>query len=118
MDVWIEDGAARIDAAFQDSATTPLSGQRRAIHEYRVRATASIPDLILNAVQATPHILPYRECPAAAANVDVMLGRPLATFRRDVLDSLKGTLGCTHLNDVLRSLADVPALVAARDRSE
>jgi hypothetical protein len=28
-----------------------------------------------------------------------------------VLKSLPGTLGCTHLNDALRALAEVPALV-------
>jgi hypothetical protein len=27
-----------------------------------------------------------------------------------VLDRLRGPLGCTHLNDMLRALADVPAL--------
>jgi hypothetical protein len=113
MDIWTENGAVQIDAGFQDSAATPVPGQRRAVHEYRVHATASLPNLVLTAVQAIPHILPYRECPAAVANVDVMIGRPLTTFRRAVLDNLKGTAGCTHLNDVLRSLADVPALVAA-----
>jgi hypothetical protein len=41
-----------------------------------------------------------------------MVGRPLSDFRQSVLDRLKGTAGCTHLNDVLRSLADVPALTA------
>jgi hypothetical protein len=115
-DVWMENGAVQIDAGFQDSAATPVPGQRRAVHEYRVHATAALPDLVLTAVQAIPHILPYRECPTASANVDVMIGSPLATFRHDVLDKLKGTAGCTHLNDVLRSLADIPALVATLDQ--
>jgi hypothetical protein len=39
----------------------------------------------------------------------------LADFRDAVLATLPGTLGCTHLNDVLRALADVPTLVAHLD---
>jgi hypothetical protein len=113
LDVWIADGAIQIDAGFQDSAATPVPGQRQAVHEYRVLARASLDDFTLTSIDATPHILPYRECPAAVANVQAMVGRPLSDFRQSVLDRLKGTAGCTHLNDVLRSLADVPALTAA-----
>ena len=32
--------------------------------------------------------------------------------------ALPGTLGCTHLNDVLRSLADVPRLIDALDAGQ
>jgi hypothetical protein len=110
LDIWIADGQVQIDAGFQDSAATPLPGTRRAVHEYRVRATASLNAFVLTAIEAIAHILPYRECPAAAANVGTMIGRPLSEFRQTVLDLLRGTAGCTHLNDVLRSLADVPAL--------
>jgi hypothetical protein len=34
-------------------------------------------------------------------------------LRERVLDELKGTAGCTHLNDMLRALAEVPVLVGA-----
>jgi hypothetical protein len=36
---------------------------------------------------------------------------PLPELREKVLAELKGTAGCTHLNDALRALAEVPALV-------
>ena len=39
-----------------------------------------------------------------------MIGHKVTDFRNDVLETLPGTLGCTHLNDVLRSFADVPKL--------
>jgi hypothetical protein len=39
-----------------------------------------------------------------------MVGQNVGEFRQAVLDTLAGTLGCTHLNDVLRALADVPTL--------
>lgn len=45
------------------------------------------------------------------ANVGRMVGTPLTDLRTAVLEQLKGIDGCTHLNDVLRSLAEVPVLV-------
>jgi hypothetical protein len=51
----------------------------------------------------------------AVANADRMVGTPLADLRTAVLEQLtratQGHDGCTHLNDVLRSLAEVPVLV-------
>jgi len=57
-----------------------------------------------------PLILPFRECPGASMKAARMVGQNVADFRQAVLDTLVGTLGCTHLNDVLRALADVPTL--------
>jgi hypothetical protein len=65
----------------------------------------------LLSIRVDPRVLPYRECPAASPNASRMVGQTLSGFRLAVLDTLPGTLGCTHLNDVLRSLADVPQLV-------
>jgi hypothetical protein len=109
IDVWL-DGVIQIDSAFQDSATNP-NGGRTAVHEYRLSATADPKTLELLSVQADPRVLPYPECPAAAANVHRMVGAPLFELRRKVLEDLRGTAGCTHLNDALRALAEVPALV-------
>jgi hypothetical protein len=55
--------------------------------------------------------LPFAECPAAAANVAWLLGRPLPDLRHGVLEVLRGVDCCTHLNDALRALADVTALL-------
>jgi hypothetical protein len=109
IDVWI-DGVIRIDSAFQDSATNPQGG-RTAVHEYRLTATADPLTLKLASVHAEPRVLPYAECPTAAGNVERLIGVPLADLRARVLEDLRGTLGCTHLNDALRALAEVPALV-------
>ncbi len=110
IDVWIDD-LIRIDSAFQDSATNPQGG-RTAVHEYRLTATADPSTLRLLSVDADPRILPYPECPAAAANAPRMVGTPLSELRGKVLQTLSGTAGCTHLNDALRALAEAPALVA------
>ena len=56
-------------------------------------------------------MLPYRECPTAAGNAPRLVGSRLPELREKVLTDLRGTLGCTHLNDALRALAEVPHLV-------
>jgi hypothetical protein len=53
------------------------------------------------------------ECPSAASNLSRLLGTPLPDLREKVLAELRGTVGCTHLNDALRALAEVPALCRA-----
>ena len=104
------DAVIRIDTHFQDSASTP-EGVRSALHEYRVRATADTVSLELLSVEAEPRVLPFAECPAAATNVSRLVGTPLHMLRQVVLEELKGPTGCTHLNDALRAMADVPVLL-------
>jgi hypothetical protein len=99
-----------IDAAFQDSAAKP-DGKRSVLHEYQVAATADPASLRLLTIDATPRVLPFSECPGAVNNIQRLIGAKLADLRQTVLDELPGTLGCTHLNDVLRALAEVPALL-------
>ncbi|MBA2933775.1 DUF2889 domain-containing protein [Sphingomonas sp. CGMCC 1.13654] len=110
LDVWREEGLIRVDAAFQDSSSAPDGGDRVAIHEYRLRATADAGEGRLLAIDIKPGTLPYKECPAAMANVGELIDVPLANLRVVVLERLRRTAGCTHLNDMLRALAEVPAL--------
>lgn len=112
LDLWRSGDTLEADLFFQDSAVAP-DGSRLAVHEYLVRAAIDPATMHTLSLTADPRILPYRQCPGAAANVDRMIGQPILSFRRLVPTILPGTLGCTHLNDVLRSLADVPALAEA-----
>jgi hypothetical protein len=112
IDVWDEHGTLRIDAMFRDSCWDP-DGTEVAVHEYHLLATADRATGSLASVVAEPRVLPYDECPAAAGNVGVLLGSPLADLRTVVLERLQGTSCCTHLNDALRALAEVPILAAS-----
>ena len=109
IDIWRDEGLLKVDAAFQDSGPN-RQGTRTAIHEYRVHAEIEEDTGVLLSLQALPLILPFRECPGASIKAARMVGHDVGAFRQTVLDTLAGTLGCTHLNDVLRALADVPAL--------
>lgn len=111
IDAWIDGDVIVIDSGFQDSAGEP-GGGRVAVHEYRLGATADATTGRLLSVDADPRVLPYAECPSAANNVDRMLDVELVDLRAVVLERLARTAGCTHLNDALRALAEVPALLA------
>lgn len=112
IDVWRDGRVVRVDAMFQDSSTRPEGG-RMAVHEYTLTAVADLDSMTLTAVEPVARILPYAECPLAVLQVDALIGTPMADLRSVVLERLQGVAGCTHLNDALRSLADVPDLVAA-----
>jgi len=107
-----EPGTYAVDAMFQDSATKP-GGGRAAVHEYRLEAIVDAGTWTLTSVVAEPRVLPFQECPLATRNVAAMIGTPLAEMRTAVLDRLARTNGCTHLNDALRALAEVPVLARA-----
>ncbi|MDD2858245.1 MAG: DUF2889 domain-containing protein, partial [Candidatus Nanopelagicales bacterium] len=111
MDLWIDSGVLHIEAFFQDSYTSP-SGQRFGIHEYEVSATADPVTGEVLTISADPRILPHYECPLATVSVGRMVGQPLRGFRTTVNEQLPGIDGCTHMNDTLRALAEVPVLVA------
>jgi Protein of unknown function (DUF2889) len=111
IDVWTEDAEVRVDAMFQDSSTRPEGG-RIAVHEYTLTAAADLAAMTLASVSPVPHVLPYAECPLAVLNAESLVGTPLSDLRQVVLERLQGVAGCTHLNDALRALADVPLMVA------
>jgi len=116
IDVWRDpdNSLIQIDSAFQDSAPRP-GGGRAALHEYRLRATADPVTLELLAIEPEARVLPFHECPGAITNARALVGSSLPDIRATVLSDLRGPRGCTHLNDALRALADVPALLEALD---
>jgi Protein of unknown function (DUF2889) len=118
IDVWMEDGVLRFDTMFRDSCWSP-AGEEEVLHEYEIVGSADPidhaddgADGVLRTVTATPRVLPYPECPGAAPNAAWMQGTPLRSMRTAVLDQLRNANCCTHLNDGLRALAEIPILAA------
>ncbi len=109
IDLYRDGDLLHADIGFQDSGSNPRGG-RTAVHEYRVHAEIDPATMTLVSIQALPLILPFRECPGASVKVGRLVGQNVGDFRDQVLATLPGALGCTHLNDVLRALADVPVL--------
>jgi hypothetical protein len=115
IDVWADGGELSIDAMFRDSCWD-RDGSEVAVHEYQLLATADLGSGTLTSMTARPRVLPYGECTAAAPNASWLNGTPLRGLRSEVLGRIRGTDCCTHLNDALRSLAEVPVLAAALPR--
>jgi Protein of unknown function (DUF2889) len=106
----------RIDAMFRDSHGDG-SGTETVIHEYTLEALISRAELRVLAIEATPRVLPWTECPVAAASAQALVGQTVHDLRTWVRKQLSGIATCTHLNDLLRSLADVDHLVRALDQA-
>jgi hypothetical protein len=96
----------QVEATFRDSWADPAGGEG-VLHEYVVSARVDADGTLLD-VEAEPRVLPYPECPAAAASPARLVGRHVASAAAE----LTGPSTCTHLNDLLRSLACVPGLAA------
>lgn len=112
IDVWVDDGRIEIDAMFRDSVWAP-EGHEEVLHEYQMLGSAERATGTLLAITAVPRVLPYAECPGAAPNAAWLEGTDMRALRSTVLERLRGTDCCTHLNDGLRSLAEVPVLAAS-----
>lgn len=112
LDVFEEDGAVHVDCLFRDSHVDD-EGLERVVHEYSVRATFDPTTGWLSSCEADPGPLPYPECPGAAASAGRVAGAPVEGLRGLVRETFVGPTTCSHLNDTLRSLEDVGALVSA-----
>jgi hypothetical protein len=111
-DLWRDqDGVLRVDTFFRDSHMAP-DGVETVVHEYTVEATVDEALGVVLACEATPRVLPWTECPEAAASARRLAGMSLSGLRPRVRAELVGPTTCTHLNDTLRELEDVLALCA------
>jgi hypothetical protein len=106
---------ASIDVLYRDSHVDE-DGTETIVHEYTVAATVDTARGVLVSCAATPRVLPWVECPAAALSASRLAGLPVSGLRRHVRDTFLGTSTCTHLNDTLRSLEDIPALLELAGR--
>ena len=103
------DGMHRIDLHFRDSHTDG-DGNETIMHEYTVRGTADARSGRIASVVTEARVLPWLECPGALASAERIVGMELSSLRPIIRKEFVGRSTCTHLNDSLRSLADVTAL--------
>jgi hypothetical protein len=112
LDVWHDGETAHADCFFRDSFAD-ADGVETVVHEYGVRATVDPATSRVVSCAATAGPLPYPECPNALASAGRVAGISVNALRREVRDGFVGPTTCTHLNDTLRSLQDVSALLGA-----
>ncbi len=109
IDLWRDGSEVLADVRYRDSYWEH-DGTETVVHEYGVEAAFDADAWTVTAASAVPGPLPAPECPAAASRASDLVGSSIDEVRPVVRDRFVGADSCTHLNDVLRSLADVRAL--------
>lgn len=104
-------GVVEATGYFRDTFMTP-DGTELIVHEYGLNATLSGPTFTIDDIAATPGSLPLDHCPLAARSALMLEGLPASQIDTAVRRDIAGPSACTHLNDELRSLRLVPALLA------
>lgn len=112
LDLWEENGVVALDCFFRDSHVDG-EGVETVVHEWAVKAKVDPLTLRFVSCEADEGPLPYPECPGAAASARRLDGTPVEGLRRSVRETFVGPTTCTHLNDTLRSLEDIQALIRA-----
>ena len=118
IDVWTEGNDERlgervaVEAFFRDSQADG-DGVETVVHEYLVSAELRPGTLEFVSCDAEIGVLPWVECPAAAASASRVVGTTPGDLRDRVRRTFVGTTTCTHLNDTLRALACLDYLAGA-----
>jgi hypothetical protein len=105
-----EGGVHPVNAFFRDSHVDG-DGHEAVVHEYGVAATVDAATRVVRSIVASANVLPWAECPASVGSASLLVGQPVGDLRPWGRANLRGTSTCTHLNDTLRGLADVGALI-------
>jgi hypothetical protein len=113
LDVVLVDGTAAVDVHFRDSHLGRGAEPEDVLHEYVVQAGVDPEALEVRSCAAQARVLPWPECPGALDSAGRAVGEPIGRLRQKVAMRFTGTTTCTHLNDTLRSLAGVAALLPA-----
>jgi hypothetical protein len=100
-----------VDAMFRDTHMDDV-GAVTIVHEYQLLAEVDPTAFTVLSIDATPRVLPYHECPEAAASAQRVIGTTTSDLRSRTRFEFTGSSTCTHLNDVLRALEDVEVLAA------
>ncbi len=102
-------GEHRIDLHFRDSYTGE-DGEEAVLHEYSVSGTADVDSGRIVSIAARAQVLPWIECPGSLASAKRIAGMELSALRATIRKEFVGSSTCTHLNDSMRSLADITVL--------
>ena len=105
--------AGEFEAHFRDSHVDG-DGVETIVHEYTVEGTVDASTKTIASVAATVRVLPWQECPAAIGSATRIGGMALSEMRDRIRGEFVGTSTCTHLNDTLRAIADLDALLDLR----
>jgi hypothetical protein len=108
------DGLYDIEAHLVDTKTYPFGNMDRGeippgepLHGMWIRLVVG-DDMVIRSCEAATDFAPYAVCPNAAPNFAALAGVSVGVgFNRAVKERVGGSLGCTHLREVLAQMATV-----------
>jgi hypothetical protein len=108
------DGLYDIEASLLDTKSYGFENEEKGwlapgtpLHGMWIRLTVD-DDLLIHACEASSDHTPYAICPQAAPNFARLAGLRIGPgFNKAVQDRVGGTLGCTHLREMLAQMATV-----------
>jgi hypothetical protein len=112
-----------VTVRYRDSYADP-DGLSRALHEWTVRTVLAgsgqggSGDARFGEFAVEAGRLPWVECPVAGLSAHRLEGHAIADVEQMIGSGFAGISTCTHLNDTLRGLAELPDLVASLESSE
>jgi hypothetical protein len=94
----LSDDAVRLVATLRDiSVAVDDPTDVELIHDLRIEAIVSVPDLVITEISGHAEHQPYDQCAFTAAPVARLRGLCLSRgYRRRVLEIMGGTRGCSH----------------------
>ncbi len=115
LDMWpVDTGLVDFEAHFRDSHMDDDLVET-IVHEYTVAGTVDPSTRTITSVSAEVRVLPWQECPGAIGSAARVQGMGLVELRDRVRSEFVGVSTCTHLNDTLRAIADLDALLDLTD---
>ncbi len=110
------DGLYDVDASIADTKTYSFDNADRAsgrieagekLHGMVARITFD-EDMLIHAAEATTEYGPFANCPGGAASFAKLAGLSIQVgFLRAANERMRGTMGCTHLRELLQQMATV-----------
>jgi hypothetical protein len=121
-------GQGPVTVRYRDSYADP-DGLSRALHEWTVHTVladsglggsglAGSGDARFGKFAVEAGRLPWVECPAAGLSAHRLDGHAMADVEQMIGAGFAGISTCTHLNDTLRGLAELPDLIASLESSQ
>jgi Protein of unknown function (DUF2889) len=110
LDVWPDARAVQVECFFRDSFADG-DGAETVVHEYTVHGIVDPATSRFLSCEGEAGPLPYPECPSAVNSAHRLEGLTVKELRRTVRSDFVGPSTCTHLNDTLRSMADIDGLL-------
>ncbi len=103
------DSEMQVIGRLQDTRPWAEDGSAVArVHDMELRVTVRIDDMTITQSEAVMHTFPHTECPGIVQAFAALAGLSVARgFTREVQNRFGGPKGCTHLEQLARSLGPV-----------